>query len=325
MLENDGRLCPKAHQLVQDIRLRLRWVGVIWYSPSIFHGPLVHTIKLASKCKSYLIVRDVFPQWAADMGLMSKRGLPYIIFNAVARYQYSLADTIGIQTSGNQIFFKDWIINQGQRVEVLQNWLSDTRVNKCTISLSNTKLVGRKFFVYAGNMGVAQKVSIFLDLAWLLRDRLDVGFVFVGRGTEFAKLSEEAMLRRLDNVLFFDEIHPDEIVGLYAQCAVGLVALDPRHKSHNIPGKFLTYMQAGLPVLASINSDNDLIDIIQQNNVGRVSVGGNQESLELDARDLLSLLDVDHAIKDRCRDLYLKFFTPESAARQIVEALGDSK
>jgi hypothetical protein len=26
LLENDGRLCPKAHQLVQDIRLRLRWV-----------------------------------------------------------------------------------------------------------------------------------------------------------------------------------------------------------------------------------------------------------------------------------------------------------
>ena len=27
VLENDGRLCPKAHQLVQDIRLRLRLVG----------------------------------------------------------------------------------------------------------------------------------------------------------------------------------------------------------------------------------------------------------------------------------------------------------
>jgi glycosyltransferase involved in cell wall biosynthesis len=257
------------------------------------------------------------------MGLMSKRGLPYIIFNAVARYQYSLADTIGIQTPGNQIFFKDYVFNRSKRVEVLHNWLSDIRVSKCTISLANTKLAGRKIFVYAGNMGVAQKVSIFLDLAELLRDRLDVGFVFVGRGTEFVKISEEAMLRRLNNVLFYDEIHPDEIAGLYAQCAVGLVALDPRHKSHNIPGKFLTYMQAGLPVLASINFNNDLIEIIQENNVGRVSVGGNQEALELDARDLLSLLDVDHAIKDRCRNLYLKFFTPELAARQIIEALGD--
>ena len=34
--------------------------------------------------------------------------------------------------------------------------------------------------------------------------------------------------------------------------AIGLVALDPRHRTHNIPGKFLTYMQSGLPVLASV-------------------------------------------------------------------------
>jgi hypothetical protein len=54
-------------------------------------------------------------------------------------------------------------------------------------------------------------------------------------------------------VVFHDEIHPDEIPGLYAQCHVGMVALDPRHKTHNIPGKFLTYMQSGLPVLANIN------------------------------------------------------------------------
>jgi len=65
-------------------------------------------------------------------------------------------------------------------------------------------------------------------------------------------------------VLFYDEIDPDEIPGLYAQCHVGIVALDPRHKTHNIPGKFLSYMQSGLPVLASINPGNDLVELIQR-------------------------------------------------------------
>jgi hypothetical protein len=50
-----------------------------------------------------------------------------------------------------------------------------------------------------------------------------------------------------------------------------IAALNPSHKPHNIPGKFLIYMQAGLPVLASINTDNDLVRLIQENNVGRVS------------------------------------------------------
>ena len=300
-----------------------QWDGVVWYSPSIFHGPLVRTIKLASNCKSYLIIRDIFPQWAADMELMSKRGLIYLFFNTVARYQYSVADIIGVQTPGNLDYFKDWAVRENRRLEVLQNWLFDSLTGECSISLTKTKLAGRKIFVYAGNMGVAQGVGAFLDLAELLQVRLDVGFLFVGRGSDASKIAEDARLRGLNNVLFFDEIHPNEIAGLYAQCAVGLVALDPKHRSHNIPGKFLTYMQAGLPVLGRINAGNDLVDIIQKNKVGRVSVGGDQNSLEALARELLDLLDVDRNVKDRCRNLYLKLFSPEIAVKQIVCALED--
>jgi hypothetical protein len=100
----------------------------------------------------------------------------------------------------------------------------------------------------------------------------------VGRGSDVKKLAADAQARGLQNVLFQDEIHPDEIPGLYAQCQVGLVALDPRHKSHNIPGKFLTYMQSGLPVLANINAGNDLAGIIRHENVGSVSEDGSAEA-----------------------------------------------
>ncbi|MCF8196949.1 MAG: glycosyltransferase family 4 protein [Polynucleobacter sp.] len=302
---------------------REQWDGVVWYSPSIFHGPLIRAIKLASKCKSYLIIRDIFPQWAADMGLMSKRGLIYLFFNTVARYQYSIADIIGVQTPGNLDYFKDWSIKGDRKLEVLQNWLFDTPIGECSISLSKTILIGRKVFVYAGNMGVAQGVGAFLDLAELLQVRLDVGFLFVGRGSDAEKLAEDARLRGLNNVLFYDEIHPDEIPGLYAQCAAGLVALDPRHKFHNIPGKFLTYMQAGLPVLARINSGNDLAEIIKINNVGRVSVEGDINSIEAQARELIDLLDADSNVQDRCKNLYFKLFTPEISVKQIIHALQD--
>ena len=298
-----------------------QWDGVVWYSPSIFHGPLVRAIKQASNCKSYLIIRDIFPQWAADMGLMSKRGLIYLFFTTIARYQYSVADIIGVQTPGNLDYFKDWAGGGNRHLEVLQNWLFDSTAGECSISLAKTKLAGRKIFVYAGNMGVAQGVRVFLDLAALLETRLDVGFLFVGRGGDARKLADDAKMRGLNNVLFYDEIHPDEIPGLYAQCTVGLIALDPKHKSHNIPGKFLTYIQAGLPVLARINPGNNLVEIIQGNNIGRVSIGGEQNYLEEQARELLDLIDADASIRCRCRALYLKLFLPEMAVQQIVYAL----
>lgn len=298
-----------------------RWDGVVWYSPSIFHGPLANALKNASGCKGYLIIRDIFPEWAADMGLIG-RGLPYKFLKLIADYQYSVADVIGVQTLGNEAYFEDWRQRAGRRLEVLQNWLAHAPATDCSIDIAKTPLAGRKVFVYAGNMGVAQGMGILLDLAEKLRHRTDVGFLFVGRGSDAKKLAADAQARGMQNVLFHDEIHPDEIPGLYAQCQVGLVALDPRHKSHNIPGKFLTYMQSGLPVLANINAGNDLAGIIRRENVGRVNEDGRVDTLALLALELIDCLVVDGGYRERCIDLYSRLFSPATAVRQIVAALG---
>lgn len=297
-----------------------RWEGVVWYAPSIFHGPLVRALKKSSVCKSYLIIRDVFPEWAVDMGLMG-RGLPYRFFDAVARYQYSVADVVGMQTPGNRRYFEPWLAKPGRHLEVLQNWLGKLAHVQCSIRVDQTTLAGRKLFVYAGNMGVAQGMDILLDLADKLSSRTDVGFLFLGRGSDAVRLKNAAQARQLDNVIFFDEIHPDEIPDLYAQCSAGIVALDPRHKSHNIPGKFLTYMQSGLPVLANVNAGNDLASLIRNEQVGKVCESNQTEELLDLAMNLLDQIDTDADLPARCRGLFEREFSVEQAVRQIVMAL----
>lgn len=297
-----------------------RWDGVVWYAPSIFHGPLAAALKAASACRGYLIIRDIFPEWALDMGLMG-RGLPYRFFDAVARYQYSVADVIGVQTPGNRGYFDDWLRKPGRKLEVLQNWLGKPAQQPCSIRVDQTSLAGRKVFVYAGNMGVAQGMDILLDLAERLQSCHDVGFLFVGRGSDAQRLREEALARGLSNVLFYDEIDPDEIPDLYAQCAVGLVALDARHKSHNIPGKFLTYMQSGLPVLANVNAGNDLADLIRAEQVGQVCESHKIDDLASLALKLLNQVHDDAAMSARCKTLFDQLFSVEQAVRQIVASL----
>lgn len=294
--------------------------GVIWYSPSIFLGPIVQQLQTRSKCPSYLIIRDIFPEWAVDMGIM-RRGIAYRIFKRIADYQYSVADTIGVQTPGNVALIKKAAKTIPGRVEVLHNWLAQSQTVECRIDLAKTQLTGRKLFVYAGNMGIAQGADIFLDTAEILRDRIDIGFVFVGRGSDVPRLAALAKTKALDNVMFFDEIDPDEISGLYAQCNVGLVALDPRHRTHNIPGKFLSYLQAGLPVLASVNAGNDLVDLISDNEVGFASTSGSAEELAVMACRIIENNDEGNAIKERCKALAGDMFSVVGAVRQIVEAL----
>lgn len=296
------------------------WDGVVWYSPSIFHGPFIRFLKTRSQCKSYLIIRDIFPEWAVDMGLM-RRGLVYRFFDTIARYQYSVADVIGVQTPGNKAYFNSWLQKPGRNLEVLQNWLDKPADAHCSIRVNETALAGLKIFVYAGNMGVAQGMGIVLDLAEKLRAKSDVGFLFVGRGSDAEKLKVSAQLRGLDNTLFFDEIHPDEIPDLYAQCAVGIVALDPRHKSHNIPGKFLTYMQSGLPVLANINAGNDLAEVIRDQNVGQVCESNQLDELVRLSEMLLKLINEDLELPSRCRALFEREYFVGKAVRQIVGSL----
>ena len=57
--------------------------GIVCFSPSIFFGSLVSTLKKKWKCKSYLILRDVFPQWTIDNGLIKENSLNggYFFFN----------------------------------------------------------------------------------------------------------------------------------------------------------------------------------------------------------------------------------------------------
>lgn len=298
-----------------------QWDGVVWYSPTIFLAPIVKALKRKSGVKSYLIIRDIFPEWALDMGLMGP-GVPYRFFRHVANAQYAAADVIGVQTPGNLSYFRGWqAAYPSRRLEVLQNWLADPIVAQCSIDVAQTRLAGRKIFIYAGNMGVAQGMDILIDLAAALKQREDVGFLFVGRGSDANRIREEAKSRSLDNVLFFDEIDPDEIPGLYAQAHVGLVALDPRHKTHNIPGKFLSYMHCGLPVLAIVNLGNDMEKLVNERRVGRVCSDRSISHVADQANSLLAEIESDCDFGNRCRHLAQDQFSAAVAVCQIVASL----
>jgi glycosyltransferase involved in cell wall biosynthesis len=294
-----------------------RWDLLVWYSPPIFFGPLIAAMHRRSKAWRYLILRDIFPEWAVDLGLMP-RGPVYLFFKAIAAFQYSMADVIGVQTPSNLAYLAGWEKPPRRRVEVLHNWLAATPPGPCSIVVENTALAGRKIFVYIGNMGVAQGMDIFMELIGALRHRDDIGFLFVGRGSEFARLQAEKTSRELDNVLFFDEIDSLEIPGLLEQCQVGMVALHPDHRTHNIPGKFVSYMHYGLPVLARVNAGTDLQHLIEENEVGKVYVGSSVAELARLAEQLADDDGLRRSMSERGRKLGRAMFSPVAAAEQIL-------
>lgn len=243
--------------------------GIITYSPSIFFTPLSVKLKTWSRCRDYLILRDVFPQWAADLGLISNKYV-FLILQKFFERQLIAADYIGVQSKSALKWFERKKYFDSVRFEVLQNWTkSPSKTFKMKSKLDKV-LNGRHCFVYAGNLGVAQGVDNIYNIAQLFSERQDVACLFVGRGSEFIKLKMFCESMSFSNVVFLDEVPAEELTQIYQRCSAGIVLLDHRHETHNVPGKFISYISNGLPVIAFVNPENDLIETVRQNKLGYI-------------------------------------------------------
>ncbi len=118
---NETRLSHMAWRATKTYFKEHKFDGIVYYSPSIFFGLLVSRLKRLWHCKSYLILRDIFPQWAVDNGLMSQKSPVYSYFKFFERINYKAADTIGVMSPSNLEFFKKQKINVN-KFEVLYNW-----------------------------------------------------------------------------------------------------------------------------------------------------------------------------------------------------------
>ena len=182
------------------------------------------------------------------------------------------------------------------KCEVLWTWLNadfSPRFNKL---IQENGLIT---FVYIGNMGIAQDIFSFGKLAKSFKSEPKIKFLFYGRGSEKQNFKKFVQEESLLNVFIKDEISSEELSFILENCSIGMVALDIRHTTSNIPGKFLSYMEAGLPVLAKVNPDNDLIELISRFDVGSVVTTNSIDDLENAAMKLLRKVKTDENISDR--------------------------
>lgn len=289
--------------------------GIIWYAPSIFHTPLVKRIKKISKCPTYLIIRDIFPQWLLDVGIL-KNGIIFRLLKYFESLQNTTPDFIGVQSSGNLDYFADLSKNKSQPViEVLPNWLSPLDTFPDLFDYEKRFFKNRKVFIYAGNMGEAQSgLEVFLDVANRLKYNKKIGFLFIGRGTKTDSLKKKLDKLNLKNFLIKEEIKNYDLPGLLHKCYAGLICLDPLHKTHNIPGKFLTYLRSGLPVFGVVNSNNDLNTIVKKNRLGNLVNDLNVEDLQK-ALEYFNLSEACYSdLQRRCKSFYQNNYTTNKVA-----------
>lgn len=294
---------------------------IVFYSPSIFFGKLVMRLKRYWHVPAYLILRDIFPQWAVDAKMLNK-GLVYLYFRKKELQTYRAADVIGVQSPNNLTYFQGQRWAKKLQLEVLYNWFDSKNLSvKETHYRDDLNLKQKTLFVYGGNMGVAQEMDNVLILAKSLHDDPRAYFLLVGDGSEVPRIKKLISEQSITNISVLPAVPSDEFYGILSESNVGLITLARNLTTQNIPGKLLAYLNAGLPILASVNPHNDLIELIQNNHAGFAVIAGDQCALLKCAQALLNNFEMCHNISRNAKELLFQRFSVQSGAEQILKAI----
>lgn len=297
--------------------------GIIYYSPSTFFGLLVKKIKTKNRCKSYLILRDMFPQWAIDEGLIRKGSLIEKYFRYFESVNYSASDYIGLMSPKNLTLFTDKYQDKFN-THVLYNW-ADTNASfprSFNADLRETYgLQGKVIFFYGGNIGHAQDMGNLLRLAYSMKEVTNAHFLFLGQGDEVSLVKETIEFQNLTNTTLLPSVSQIKYKEILSQVDIGLFSLAASHKTHNFPGKLLGYMVESLPILGSINEGNDLSGVITDVNAGYIFVNGQDAEFCNAAKALAADKNLRKQIGDNANRLLASQFSVESAAKIILNNL----
>jgi len=320
---NETLLSFKAWNAIKKHLTTNSFNAIIYYSPSIFWGYLVKNLKKRCRCKSFLILRDLFPQWVVDACIIRKNSFAEKYFRYFEKISYDQADIIGLMSEKNLEVFNSFVTKK-YNTTILRNWGNLAPHKKLPNSKSirtELKLNDKIIFFYGGNIGHAQDMENLMRLAKSMQSHAKAHFLFVGEGNEVSLVQSFAAEWELKNFAYMPSINQDEFKDILTEIDVGLFSLSKNHTAHNFPGKLLGYMVQSIPILGSVNKDNDLAPLINNSGAGFISVNGEDETLFKNAKLLLENVDLRKKIGHNGYQLLKNEFDVQKIAEQIVESV----
>ena len=261
--------------------------GVICYSPSIFFGKAIIDLKTKFNVKAYLIVRDIFPKWVLDAGLI-KDGLLFRYLKNIESILYNSSDVIGIESKSDLDYFKKYKLQSSIQIEVLNNWSSE--LESFFSKVGKTKFLDSKKIniIYGGNMGSAQDLLSLVKLIDIsvLNNRAVI--YLIGDGDQYLNIEKIIKKKKLSDIVLMPSMKRSKFLPILANADIGLVSLNEKLISNNYPLKMIGYMQLSIPILASVNRDNEIIGLINEKKIGFASIAKDKFSFNKNLNEMIS-------------------------------------
>jgi glycosyltransferase involved in cell wall biosynthesis len=319
----EGQFIKAIRKFLNDVKFDL----ILYSTPPITFERVVKYVKERDGCKSYLLLKDIFPQNAVDMGMIKENSLIWRYFRAKEKCLYEISDYIGCMSPANvQYVLKHNPEIDKSKVEECPNSIKPSPLWKDHVKRSEIR---RKYgipedsvvFIYGGNLGRPQGIGFLLEVIDYMKDRTDVFFLIVGSGTEYEKIKQHLEIGCYRNAKLFKFLPKEEYDVLLNSCDVGLIFLDPRFTIPNFPSRLTAYMEAAIPVAAATDVNTDLKDILKEADCGMWAKNGDLKNFCAIIDTLASDSNLRYQMGLKGRKYLEKYYTVSRAYKIITSHL----
>lgn len=277
------------HQYLKAIKKhfsRVKFDLVLYSTPPITLSKVISYIKRRDKAYTYLLLKDIFPQNAIDMKLISKGGLLHKMFLKKERKLYEISDTIGCMSQANvEYVLKNNHFVSKVKIEVNPNSIFPVAYEEKSNDLKNQIKkqynipLSKKVFIYGGNLGIPQGLDFLLETIASVKND-NVFFLIVGSGTEYKKMYDWFTVNQPKNALLLSFLKKEDYDDLVSICDVGLIFLHRNFTIPNFPSRMLSYLEMKLPIIAATDVNTDIGKVIEDNKCGFWVESGNIEAIK---------------------------------------------
>ncbi|WP_240484808.1 glycosyltransferase family 4 protein [Aequorivita vladivostokensis] len=316
----EGQFLSAIKKYIKNVDFDL----VLYSTPPITFSKVIDFIKKRDGAYSYLLLKDIFPQNAVDMGMMKKGGLLHKTFVNKEKRLYKISDTIGCMSEANKKFVLEHNPDISRnKVEVNPNtikpkFIEYSEEERVKIKNKYNIPIDKRIFVYGGNLGIPQGIDFLIETISDLKEPL-AHILVVGSGTQFKKIEIWFNQNKPTNATLLSGLPRDEYDVLLAACDVGMIFLHKDFTIPNFPSRLLAYLEMKMPVLAATDINTDIGKIIEEAKCGYWVEAGDANGIQVKISKLCAdNLDI---LGDRSWNLLQNEYLVERSYNLIVEKI----
>ena len=252
-------------------------VIVVTTPPLLPFVVLVACILRRTKC--ILRIDDVYPEALIAAGIINQQSKAASFLSWMNRLLYSNVDRIVVLGRDMKHLIVKKLKKCHDKTIIIQNW-ADLDVVFPAPKSENFLLqelgLANKFIVQcAGNMGLAQDIETMFKAIGLLKENVNIHFLFIGSGAKRQLMENEVSDKKLSNVTILDQRNRSDQHNFLNACDIAMVSLIYGMKGAGVPSRMYNIMASGKPIIAISEFESELSMVIEEEKVGWSVLPGN--------------------------------------------------